>query len=254
MNIYEITFSPTGGTQKAADLFAQAFHEEIKTIDLCDSSVDFGKYEFNAEDVCIAAVPSFGGRVPAVAVSRLNQMKGNNARAVLMAVYGNRHYDDTLLELKNALESSGFHCIAAVAALAEHSIMRQFATGRPDAEDEKELTGFAEKVKQALESGSFSDTLTVPGKTPYKEYNGIPLKPKAGKDCSKCGICAEKCPVDAIPADAPNETDEAKCISCMRCISVCPEQARSLNKLMVAATVQKLKKVCSVRKQNELYI
>lgn len=254
MNIYEITFSPTGGTQKAADLFTQALQQEATLIDLCDSSINFGQYSFTPDDICVVAVPAYGGRVPAIAVDRLNQMKGGSAKTILMAVYGNRHYDDTLLELKEVLEADGFHCIAAVAALAEHSIIRQFAAGRPDDEDAKELSGFAGKVKSLLESGNITETLTVPGNTPYKEYNGIPMKPKAGKKCNDCGICAEECPVNAIPADKPSETDESKCISCMRCISVCPNQARGLNKLMLAGVAQKLKKACSERKPNELYI
>ena len=69
----------------------------------------------------MAAVPSYGGRVPEIAVSRLKQMKGNGARAVLLVVYGNREYEDTLLELSDVMEAAGFSPVAAVAAVAEHS-------------------------------------------------------------------------------------------------------------------------------------
>lgn len=46
------------------------------------------------KDVCMISVPSYGGRFPAVAVSRLQQMRGNGASAVLIVVYGNRDYDE----------------------------------------------------------------------------------------------------------------------------------------------------------------
>ena len=58
---------------------------------------------------------------------------GCGARAVLMCVYGNRAYEDTLVELADTAEKAGFHVIAAVAAIAEHSVVRRFAAGRPGA-------------------------------------------------------------------------------------------------------------------------
>ena len=47
---------------------------------------------------------------------------------------------------KAGLYEKCFCPVAAIAAVAEHSIMRQFAAGRPDAEDERELAGFADRI------------------------------------------------------------------------------------------------------------
>lgn len=74
-------------------------------------------------------------------------MRGNGVKTVLIVVYGNRAYDDTFVELQDTLISSGFSPVAAVAAIAEHSIMRQFAAGRPDTQDEKELAEFAVTIR-----------------------------------------------------------------------------------------------------------
>ena len=93
------------------------------------------------EDLAVIAVPSYAGRVPAVAVQRLAAVKGNGARAVLVCVYGNRAYEDTLVELADTAKEAGFRVMAAVSAIAEHSIARQFAAGRPDAEDAQRLAG-----------------------------------------------------------------------------------------------------------------
>ena len=254
MSFYQIVFSPSGGTQKVTALFTKSFCPENTRIDLTDRSRDFSLLSFTPEDLCVVSVPSYGGRVPAAAVSRLHQMKGNKARAVLLVVYGNRAYDDTLAELQDVLTDAGWICIAAVAAVAEHSIMRQFAAGRPDAQDQKELAAFAEQVRMKLESGADTGSLSLPGSRPYREYNGVSMKPGAGKSCIQCGLCAEKCPVGAIPVTDPSKTDSSRCISCMRCIALCPKDARHVSRMLLVIGSVKMKKVCGGRKKNELYM
>lgn len=254
MSVYNLVFSPTGGTRKVADIFTGSFCDRSTYIDLTGHDEDFSKHTFQQEDICIVSVPSYGGRVPAIAVSRLRQLRGNGARAVLIVVYGNRAYDDTFAELQDTLIDSGFVCIAAVAAIAEHSIMRQFAAGRPDAQDEKELGDFAAAIRGKIEAGVVSACLNLPGNRPYREYGGVPMKPQAGKACNGCGICAGECPVSAISASRPARTDTERCISCMRCIAVCPQKARSVNKALLTAGSMKLKKACSGYKHNELFL
>ena len=80
------------------------------------------------------------------------------------------------------------------------------------------------------------------------------MKPKGGKECTQCGVCVMQCPVQAIPLSNPRETDEAKCISCMRCVSVCPNKARKLNPVVLFATSKKMEKALSGRKENKLYV
>ena len=132
MKFYDIVFSPTGGTKKVADDLIGVLEGDVTTVDLTDSKQNFQTVQLNREDVAIISVPSYGGRVPAVAVERLGMVHGNGARAILVCVYGNRAYEDTLVELEDAAKQAGFQVIAAVAAIAEHAIARQFAAGRPD--------------------------------------------------------------------------------------------------------------------------
>ena len=46
------------------------------------------------------------------------------------------------------------------------------------------------------------------------------------KDCIACGICIEKCPVDAISMNGQAAMiDEKACIRCGTCHDVCPQDA-----------------------------
>ena len=105
--LYEIYFSPTGGTKKTADIICGAWADERKEVDLTERDLKMDEMSFDSEDICIIAVPSFGGRVPGIALSSLKKASGGSARAILVVVYGNRDYDDTLLELKDTVQNAG---------------------------------------------------------------------------------------------------------------------------------------------------
>ena len=252
MKLYEICFSPTGGTKKAASILLNGLGGELVTVDLTDSQANFSQLNLAPDDVALIAVPSYSGRVPAVAVERLSAIKANGARAVLLCVYGNRAYEDTLVELEDAAKACGFNTVAAVAAIAEHSVVRDIAAGRPDEADRAALAGFAARIREKLDSGSV-DTPAIPGNRPYRKAGGSGMVPAAGEDCIRCGLCAQQCPVQAIDSADPTQTDGTKCISCMRCVAICPVGARKLNPDMQAAVSKMLHKACTEHRECELY-
>ena len=155
--------------------------------------------------------------------------------------------------LFDVVKSQGFTCIGGVAAIAEHSIMHQFASGRPDMDDMNQLKRFAKEVKEKIDASILTE-VQVKGNHPYKELKEVPFHPTASDLCTMCGLCAKLCPVHAIPFDAPNQTKEEQCISCMRCIQVCPSKARHLNEQMLSAVSEKMKPLFAKRKENELFL
>ena len=244
-------FSPTGSTVKVARAVAQGSGCSVREIDL---SMPVPPETLGPNEILLAAVPVFGGRVPAVALERLSAMKGSDQPAVAVAVYGNRAFDDALLELKDALEANGFQVAAAGVFAAEHSIARSIATGRPDTHDLEVAGNFGADVMKKL-AGKDLTSVQVPGEPAYREKAGGGLPhPAAGEACVCCGTCAKSCPVGAIPLETPSETDGSKCISCTRCISVCPTNARSLPDAMLVAVEGMLKKTASEPKQPELFL
>lgn len=255
MNVSQLVFSPTGGTDKVAEIITKAWGMPVNKIDLSDAKIDYSSLCFKQEDVAVIAVPSYGGRVPGLAAERISNIRGNQTPCVIVCVYGNRAYEDTLVELSDIAEKSGFNIIAAIAAVAEHSIFHQYAAGRPDAEDESELNDFANQILDKVNgSPAAFSTPQIPGNRPYKKISVVSLVPKANNACTNCGLCAKQCPAMAISTEDFKATDTQKCLSCMRCVVNCPQSARKVNKAVVSSVALVIKKACSERKENELYL
>lgn len=254
MNATQIIFSPTGGTRQVAEIITKEWGLSVSEIDLTDAKTDLTALNLEKDGITLIAVPSYGGRVPALAAQRISKIRGNQAPCVVVCVYGNRAYEDTLIELSDIAEKSGFRVIAAISAIAEHSIMHQYAAGRPDEKDKSELRTFARKIlEKTKDDPAKICPPQIPGNRPYKKAGGAGLVPKADSKCTKCGLCAENCPAQAIDKGNPTHTDSKQCISCMRCITQCPQSARKVNGALVSVAAMAIKKACSVRKGNELF-
>ncbi len=80
----------------------------------------------------IFGTPVYAGRVPNLLLPYIrDKVKGNGALAVPVSLFGNRNFDDGLIELRNVLEADGFHTVAGGAFVGEHSFSRTLGAGRP---------------------------------------------------------------------------------------------------------------------------
>ena len=254
MKVNVIMFSPAGGTAKTAEMLARELGTLTGAVDIAEPDVFYSGIKADPEAIAIVAMPCYGGRVPQLAAERFRQVDGSGAKTVLLCVYGNRAYEDTLVEMEDLAKERNFNVIGAVAAIAQHSIVNDFGAGRPDSSDAAKLKGFAQKILAKIESGDMSKP-HVPGKRPYKKAMGkLGLVPHATKGCLYCGVCAKKCPVQAIDIDKIFGASRRKCISCMRCVANCSTDVRKLNALELKIVETKIKKEASSRKEPELFL
>lgn len=173
--ITAVYFSPCGTTKTAVCSVAGGLGEVAKEVDLTPLSAASTAISLDAEDVLVCGVPSFGGRVPLTALERIKNLHGNGTAAVAVVTYGNRAFDDTFAELQDALEAQGFVAVAGVAAVTQHSIVNQFGTGRPNAEDQTQLQAFGKEIAEKL-TGT-PKRAELPGNRPYLERHGGGLVP-----------------------------------------------------------------------------
>ena len=256
-------FSPTGTTRKIIDAIARGMDiAQIETIDLTlpqDSPRQSA--EFNDELVILGA-PVYGGRLPGEAVKRLSRLKGNNTPAVVVVLYGNREFEDALLELRDLAVNQGFIPVAGAAFIGEHSYTSPetpIADGRPDSEDIARAEGFGEEIIKKLNSiKKLSDEkpVEVPGNTPYKDVNFSSTdSAKSDMDiCTQCSTCVTVCPTGAITPDDFYTTDPKLCIMCCACVKACPEDARYMDSERVKKVSKWLSENCATPKQPEIFI
>lgn len=192
---------------------------------------------FAADELVFLGTPVYAGRVPNVLLKYIKTMIGNGALGVPVVLYGNRNYDDALIELRDLMETAGIHTIAGAAFIGEHSFSTILAAGRPDEKDVAEAKDFAGKVAAKLSGELNEGPVAVKGNEPYRPYyvpkmkdgsnkNIIKVFPKVDKDkCIKCGHCVKICPLGSInPEDVATYT--GICIKCGACVKGCPKGAR----------------------------
>lgn len=251
-NIHLVYFSPTGGTKRAAIYLSENLAKNINEIDL--SSPKYFSKTFEGNDIVLFAAPVFGGRIPDYVAEKLKTCHGNSTTAITIVVYGNRAYDDAVLELNDVVKAQGFQILASAAVIAKHAMASEIAVGRPDKEDYLKLKEYADKILEKFKNKQDSLDISVPGKRPYITWNPIHVIPLVSNNCTKCGMCAIQCPTQAISNEDPKITNPLKCILCMRCISNCPKKARSLPAPIQQVIEQKLSPLKNIRRENELFI
>lgn len=242
--VWAVYFSATDTTKKVvtaiADETAARLGAERMEYDFTLPAMRQEGFQAQKEDLVIFGTPVYAGRVPNVLLKYLATIQGNGALVVPVVLFGNRNFDDGLIELRDILENTGFHTVAAAAFVGEHSFSYTLAAGRPDAEDMEKAGMFAvqvsEKVK-GISENAIPEKIEVEGVLqPYRGYyqprdrKGVSIdirkvKPLTSDVCTDCKLCADVCPMGSISRENVREFTGI-CIKCGACIKKCPEHAK----------------------------
>lgn len=259
-NISLLYFSPTKTTKKIVETIALAIKtDNTSHFDLTSTAFNSNRFnQFNSELVIIG-VPVYFGRVPVEAVKRLQKLKVSNVPTITVVVYGNRDYEDALIELRDIAKDRGFFPFAAAAFIGEHSYstaLFPIAQNRPDTNDLSKATEFGAKIRDVIVNNNTSKLIHVPGNYPYKAMKQMPdVAPVTiDKLCTKCGICISLCPTNSIKLNGTIITDSNTCILCSACVKECPFNARLNDNDFVKQSREWLLENFSARREPETFI
>jgi ferredoxin len=252
-----VYFSPTGTTRKIVAQIAKGLSAQ-QTIHYDQTLPGVPLVTTLSAGVAIVGVPVYAGRMPELCLQRFASISAQGLPCILVALYGNREFEDALVELRDVVSKQGFEVVAAAAFIGEHSYStpeRPIAAGRPNADDLAIAEKFGRDVAAKLRKKDLSMP-AIDGNTPYRER--VPLggvAPDTDHDkCILCGKCAEVCPTGVIEVSDIVSTNAADCVMCCACVKICAENARPFHHPRIEERRAMLLKNSSIPKAPTLFL
>lgn len=261
-------FSPTGTTKKTLEAISGEILEENniekgRTIDFTLPRQRERGQDFKADDILLIGLPVYAGRLPNVLLKYLKTIKGKDTLAIPLVLYGNRDYDDALIELNDILLENGFKVIGAASFIGEHSFSKTLAKDRPDKLDLEIVKDFAKAIYEKLISDTYNE-IKIKGNRPYRPYyipkdeddNSVDLRkvePKTDENCTDCKICAQVCPMGSIDYEDVKILNGI-CIKCGACIKKCPTSSKYFDDVDYLRHKHELEDELKMRKEPEIFL
>ena len=261
--VHAVFFSPTETTRMVVQAVARGITQNpVPVLDITLQTSPPGQL-FSCENLLVIGAPVYAGRIPGLATRRLKNLQGDRTPVIAITVFGNRAYDDALLELCDQCTAQGFSVIGAGAFVGQHSfssLEHPVAHDRPDEKDLLLAETFGGQIRQMIQSTGSAEHLRtpqIPGRRPYKpgmQHSGA----AGGTDpavCKQCGQCSAHCPAQTIYMNSGLPvTDPDNCLWCTACIRHCPTGARKIMEPKISEIARRLHSTCQTRREPEWFL
>ena len=123
MKLYNISFSPTGTSAKVATAIIHGIMANIdcRTITLDATHQSVTCEPISKDDLAIISAPVYGGKMASLAKERMKTLTADGTPCILVAVYGNRAFENALNDMSFFTSTLGFVTTGAAAFIGEHS-------------------------------------------------------------------------------------------------------------------------------------
>ncbi len=243
-----IYFSATGNTRTIAATIKNELEAKeviVKEFDITSLTDREKEIPLSKLDYIIFGFPIYGRKIPSVVKKWLETISGNNQRCGMFFTYGGPMRGDIHNETKVLLEARNFIVIGSAEMLGKHSfnVVKgwELLKDHPNVDDfniTKEYTHkLLEKFRRAkidpIEFPLAEDNLLPPDPNRKSKRMITQYPSRNDKDCCMCRDCEELCSTGAFNADL-GKAEAEKCILCMRCLAICPDQVIEINDMTEA--------------------
>jgi ferredoxin/flavodoxin len=243
-----VYFSATHVTKSVA----QVMHAELARLG-CDASlVNVTPYPARIRplpvgdfDGLIFGFPVFADFAPSVVRDWLPTLAGQGKPCATFFTYGARTTGYAHFDTKCLLEAAGFRVLFTAEFLGRHTFNVGGWRVLPDRPDESDFAVARQFAAQAVErfgqemppafhlQKPFGYNLACAARreAPKKTERGWTNPVRAAETCSMCRDCEAECPTEAFDAET-GLSDPGKCIECMHCLYICPDEVIQIDARM----------------------
>lgn len=228
-----IYFSATGNCKYIATKIAKATNNEYVSMIKC---VNSGKYTFNLEkdNMFGIVVPTYFYGLPSYVKSFLEKIQiiaDDTVYVFIIVTYGTSsgyatNNMEKYLKKQNISVSAKFDIKMVDTWTPVFDLTDKDKIKRIEDETEVKLKSVIKKI-QNKEEGNFVKSCLPSFISPFA-HTGYEIARKTSHlhitdDCVGCGMCAKRCPIQAIKMehDRPVHITK-KCVMCLRCLHKCP--------------------------------